>query len=200
MTNITARGWPGLVNYKPPTPIQTHHNNRDPATNHARNLRSFDLWLLLDLPLIQAYSGSVLMTSFLAIGDELRMWCRPDASVKTEPYGLWRAYQPNVAIVGYNLGYQLGQLAEYWQHTRDGRYRIWPYGWGKPRTTPKGQSYGSISPHRPPLLLRPRAKGWHVQFAPPKSGPPGAYGKWQNGRCFTGNFIDLESVEHALGT
>ena len=100
----------------------------------------------------------------------IRAWCDPLATVKTQPYGLWRAYQPNVAVVGWDLGYTFGQIAEYWVTRRDHSYLIYPYGWGKPRD--RGR-YTGTSPHRPPLMMRPRAKGWQVWWGKPKSGPPG---------------------------
>lgn len=199
MTAITARGWPGLARYVPPPPMKRTavQGNVTTIPRGPLGLRSYDLWLLLELEHnhVQAWSGGVQLAliDFTHPGH----WCDPLGTVKTHPYGLWRAYQPNCAIVGYDLGYQIGQLAEFWQTTRDGAFRIFPYGWGK--ESKSGKTIGAISPHRPPILMRPRTKGWHIQFANPKSGAPNQYGKWVDGAPFRGNFIDLESVEHALG-
>jgi hypothetical protein len=193
MTQITARGWPGLVNYKPP---------EGGKAKGPTSLRSYDLWLVPYFKdgrgAVIAMSGSVELAR-IDLPDEkaIRDWCDPQATIKTQPYGLWRAYQPNVAIVGWDLGYTFGQIAEYWQPTRDKAYRIFPYGWGKPSKS--GRTYGATSPHRPPLMMRPRQKGWQVWWGKPRSGPPGRYGKWVDGKLFTGNFIDLQSVEFALG-
>jgi hypothetical protein len=198
MTQITARGWPGLANYKPP---EGRARANPTSQGDHPSLRNYDLWLVPYFKdgrgAVIAMSGSVELAR-IDLPDEkaIRDWCDPLGTVKTHPYGLWRAYQPNVAIVGWDLGYTFGQIAEYWSTCRDKSYSLWPYGWGKPLSRSR---YTGTSPHRPPLRMRPRDKGWQVWWGKPKAGPPGRYGKWVNGKLFTGNFIDLQSVAFALG-
>ncbi len=74
-------------------------------------------------------------------------------------------------IVGADQGRIVGLVAEHVE-VRTGRsagsWQAWLPGWGTPR--PEHGDIGRVSPHRPPLWVTPRRKGWTVRFAPCEKG------------------------------
>ena len=74
-------------------------------------------------------------------------------------------------IVGCDLGRTVGLVVEHVERRTGqnvGSWQMWLPGWGTPN--PAQRKVDRVSPHRPPLWVRSRRKGWTVRFAPC---PPG---------------------------
>ena len=115
----------------------------------------------------------------------------PRATREATPW----AFVPNAynrgagPVVGADHGRTVGLVAEHVERRKGrnvGSWQVWPPGWGTPR--PEHGDIGRVSPHRPPLWVSSRRKGWSVRFAP----CPGGFG------TRPAPFLDLLTAAYAL--
>ena len=121
----------------------------------------------------------------------LREFFDPRATREATPW----AFVPNAynrgagPVVGADHGRTVGLVAEHVEPRKGrsvGSWQVWPPGWGTPR--PEHGDIGRVSPHRPPLYVSSRRKGWSVRFAPCEPG----YG------TRPAPFLDVISAAYAL--
>lgn len=92
--------------------------------------------------------------------------------IDTKPAKPW-AFVPNAynsgagPVVGADQGRIVGLVAEHVERRKGqnaGSWQAWLPGWGTP--WPEHGDIGRVSPHRPPIAISSRRKGWSIGFGP----------------------------------